>query len=143
MNNRTLIAVLVGLLVFMGLLYFMYMRTQQAVSVQKAETKVVETQGDPHQGWTPFYYAKSGTWKILDEAAYVLKEKKFVSGASERDAYTIYKLKSGDIARTIESQGRWKKVEVLVDDQVAATGWIDAHFISNVEEVPSAVNGEQ
>ncbi|MCK5879062.1 MAG: hypothetical protein KAH24_04750 [Holophagae bacterium] len=143
MNNRVLVAVLLGLLMFFGIIYFTYMNDKQkAAKYQKAEKKVMETQGERHHEWTPFYYAESGTWKILDDATYVLKEKKFVSGASERDAYTIYKLKSGDIVRTIESQGRWKKVEVLVDDQVAATGWIDAHFIKNVEEVPSAVNDE-
>lgn len=142
MNNRALIAALISLLVFLGLLYFMYMRKQQTVQFQKAETKVVETQGEPHHGWTPFYHAESGTWKILDDAAYVLKEKKFTSGARERDAYTVYKLESGGIVRTIESQGRWKRVEVLKDGQVVATGWIDAHFVRNVEERLPAMNGE-
>lgn len=104
------------------------------------ETKdkaVKEISGEVHHGWTPFYYANSGTWKMLDPASYVLKEQKFVSSDAERESYLVKKVEAGGILRILSGKGRWKEVDVLQEGMVIARGWIDAHNIKNVEELIS------
>lgn len=135
MDRRVLIALVLGALVLVGLYGAFFFRNQNVKSPAESGVESANTAGEQHHGWTPFYHATDGTWKMLDEAVYVLREKKYVSGDAERDAYTVYNVGYGGIVRTIESEGRWKQVAVLEDGQVVATGWIDAHFVRNVEQV--------
>lgn len=140
MDRRILIALALGAMVLVGLWVAFGVMNQNAQPAGETESTVRETGGEPHYGWTPFYYATEGTWKMLDDAVSVLREKKYVSSDTERDAYTVYKVGYGGVVRTIESEGRWKHVEVLKDGQVVATGWIDAHFVRNVERVEQPVD---
>lgn len=98
-------------------------------------TTVKEVKGERHKGWSDFYYADKGTWKMLDPASYVLKERKFVSSDRERDEYLVRKVPAGGILRITQAMGRWKHVEVLEDGNVTAEGWIDAHVIKDVEKL--------
>ena len=140
MDKRMMVALGMGALILLGLLVFVFFRQTRVGPEAVTEAMPVEMTGERHSGWTPFYHADEGTWKILDKAAYVLKEKKFTSSDAERDAYTVFTLKAGDRVRTVASQGRWKQVEVLVDDAVVAEGWMDAHFIQRVELVSVVVD---
>lgn len=142
MDKRYVMVLLLGALVMVGLLTYVLFRTEQTKPVPVTQTAVTEQAGEAQNGWTPFYHAKAGTWKILDEAAYVLKEQKFTSSDAERDAYSVYKLESGGVVRMMEARGRWKMVDVLVDGKVVASGWIDAHFIKAVEQVREDTPGD-
>ena len=139
MNRRVLIALVLGALVLLGLYGAFFFMNPNVKPTGQTASPVRDTGGEPHHGWTPFYHATDGTWKMLDEAVYVLREKKYVSNDTERDAYTVYKVGYGGVVRTMESEGRWKHVEVLEDGQVVANGWIDAHFVRNVERVEEPV----
>lgn len=90
--------------------------------------------GNEDQGFSSFYYAENGTWMLLDPVTYVLKEQKYVSSDSERDAYTVREVHSGGKVKIIQSEGRWKKVEVLENGKSSAEGWIDAHFVKKAEK---------
>lgn len=140
MNGRALIGAALGLLLLAGLLGFFFFerRNRSATPQSIGQSQPAETMGTPHHGWTPFYFAESGTWRILDVPAYVLRERKFTSSDRERDEYTVKRVNPGGIVRTVESHGRWKRVEVLEGTSVVATGWIDAHFVENVEAIPGA-----
>jgi len=102
---------------------------------EESGVKAQAVKGERHHGWTPFYFAKDGTWKMLDAASYVLKEQKYVSSDRERDEYLVRKVDSGGILRIIKAAGRWKQVEVLENGNVVATGWIDADATRKVEKV--------
>ncbi len=116
--------------------FFLVKKSEDKKGNDEREVAVKEVAGERQHGWTPFYHADSDTWKMLDSASYVLKEKKYVSSDTERDAYLVYKVESGGILRIIQADGRWKEVEVLVEDKVVATGWIDAHNVKKVLLIP-------
>lgn len=115
------------------LIFLLILPNGNGKSSDKADLKQVE--GERHQGWTPFYFADEGTWKMLDPESYVLREMKFVSSETEREAYTVRKVESGGFLRIIQARGRWKQVEVLEEGEVVASGWIDAHNIKKVEKI--------
>jgi hypothetical protein len=98
-------------------------------------TGLQQEKGERHQGWTPFYHASGGSWQMLDEASYVLREQKFVSSDSERYDYLVKKVLAGGVLKIIEARGRWKKVQVIENEEIVATGWIDAHNIKKVEKI--------
>jgi hypothetical protein len=93
----------------------------------------IEIEGK-NQDFSSFYYAEDGIWILLDPVTYVLKEQKYVSSDSERDAYTVREVHSGGKVKIIQSEGRWKKVEVLENGKSSAEGWIDAHFVKKAEK---------
>ncbi len=80
----------------------------------------------------PFYHASEGTWTIRDSGIGVLKEMKYIT-ESERDAYTLHEVTPEDRVRIVETRQRWKRVEILRDGKVIATGWIDAHFVRDAD----------
>lgn len=93
-----------------------------------------QSDGNENRGFSSFYYAEDGIWTLHDPVAYVLKEKKYASSDTEREAYTIREVHSGETVKIIQSEGRWKKVKVMEDGKFSAVGWIDAHFVKKAEE---------
>ena len=75
---------------------------------------------------------------MQDPVSYVLKERKYVSSARERDSYLVRAVPAGGVLRIINADGRWKQVEVIEDGKVAATGWIDAHVIKKASKMESS-----
>lgn len=119
-----------------AIIFLFFLKDEPA---ETEDREVKEISGEVHHGWTPFYYANSGKWKMLDPVSYVLKEQKFVSSDTEREHYLVKKVEAGGILRILSGNGRWKNVEVLEGEDVIAAGWIDAHNIKNVEELISEV----
>ncbi len=89
--------------------------------------------GERDSGFSSFYYAEEGTWRLLDPVTHVLKEQKYTSSDSEKDAFTLKEVPSGGIVTITASEGRWKKVEVIENGKPVVSGWIDAHFVQNAE----------
>ncbi len=73
-----------------------------------------------------FYHADSGTWLMLDPVTDVLRERKYVSGAAERERYLVREVPAKGQLRIVEARQRWKRVEVLEKGVAVATGWVDA-----------------
>ena len=111
-----IIVLLLLLGAIIAVLYFFVIKKQdnQSTAPKGAITEVDD-----------FYHAKDGTWK-METTIHLLKEKKFVSGDAELKSYLVHTAKPGDIVRISQAAGRWKKLEVLKDDKVIATGWADA-----------------
>jgi len=107
---------------------------------EKAEVELTaeETAGEVHHGWTPFYHADSGLWKMLDPESYVLREQKYVSSDREREEYLVHMVPAGGVLRILQAKGRWKEVEVLENGEAVARGWIDADPIRRVEKLEDA-----
>jgi len=93
----------------------------------------IQSQGEQYE-FSKFYHADNGTWVIEDEDILVLKEMKYIS-ASEKDEYTVHKVNPSDHVRIIEAPQRWKRVEILDQGEVIATGWIDAHHVRNAKRI--------
>lgn len=130
------LAVMVLLLILAVVLYFIF-----KTGAEPIETPIRENAGEMHHGWTPFYHAVEGEWRMLDAACFVLGERKFVSSERERDEYLVYRVETGGILRIMEARGRWKEVEVLDENgQIKARGWIDADPIRKVERLVPAIN---
>lgn len=72
-----------------------------------------------------FYHAENGTWK-METTIHLLKSQKYVSSDTELKEYLVYTAKPGEIVRISQAAGRWKKLEVLKDGKITATGWADA-----------------
>jgi hypothetical protein len=72
-----------------------------------------------------FYHAKEGVWK-METTIHLLKSRKFVSSEAELQEYLIYTAKAGETVRISEAMGRWKKLDVIKDGKIKATGWADA-----------------
>ena len=92
---------------------------------QCGDCKVEKTDGQRFE-FSPFYHATEGDWTIEDSEIFVLTEKKYISD-SERDRYVKHTITSADRVRIVESDARWKKVEIIRDAKVQQTGWVDAH----------------
>ncbi len=104
----------------------------QKIDMERQEPNLIEGQED--SGFSSFYYAEDGIWTLHDPVAYVLKEKKYTSSDTEREAYTVREVHSGETVKIIQSEGRWKKVKVMEDGKFSAVGWIDAHFVKKAEK---------
>jgi hypothetical protein len=129
-NSMLLIFTLLFIVILVIILVFFFSSQND-----EKNTVVKEVKGERHKGWSDFYYADNGTWKMLDPASYVLREQKYVSSDRERDEYLVRRVPAGGILRITQAWGRWKHVEVLENGNVTAEGWIDAHFIKDVEKL--------
>lgn len=133
-NRYSLLLILFILLitaVAVWLLFFSH--SDKESTAEEKEQAITQSQGERFE-FSQFYHADEGTWIIEDEDILVLKEMKFIS-ASEKDEYTVHEVKPSDHVRIVEARQRWKRVEVLEDGEVTATGWIDAHHVRNAERV--------
>lgn len=129
-NSMHLVFTILFIIILVIILVFFF-----SIKNDEKTTTVTEIKGEKQKGWSDFYYADNGTWKMLDPASYILKEQKFVSSDRERDEYLVRKVSADGILRITRAEGRWKHVEVLENGNVTAEGWIDAHFIEKVEKL--------
>ncbi len=136
-KRRLIFLSLVFLLLVPALVFYLVLKKTEAPD----EMPLAEIEGKLHHGWSLFYHAQDGEWRMLDEACYVLNERKYVSSENERERYLVHRVVSGGVLRIISSQGRWKEVEVLDEDGSAqARGWIDADPIRKVERLDPGIN---
>lgn len=133
-----------GLLIVIGIAALLLLVLVYFIFVWKSKTpvgpSVSQGGGELHHGWSPFYHATEGEWRMLDDECYVLKEQKFVSSEQERKEYLVATVESGGVLRIVGSRGRWKEVEVIEVGRVLAQGWIDADPIRRVLRLDDAPN---
>jgi hypothetical protein len=131
-RHGILFALLIIIVAAVVVLTFLIPQKSEKTPVQMTAE---DAAGERHQGWTPFYHADSGLWRMLDPESYVLREKKFVSSDREREEYLVRMVPADGVLRILEAQGRWKHVEVLENGEATARGWIDADPIRRVEKL--------
>lgn len=124
------------LLLLLILVYFFFLQKPKMPD----DPVVLKQDGELHHGWSAFYHASDGVWRMLDDECHVLKEQKFVSSEWELNDYLVARVKSGGVLRIVAAEGRWKEVEVIEEDQVLVRGWIDADPIRRVLRLDDAPN---
>ncbi len=132
-KNRVFWLTVIVILLFAVLVIILFFHPfGQKIDMERQEPNLIEGQED--SGFSSFYYAEAGIWTLRDPVTHVLKERKFVSSDTERDTYTVREVHSGGTVKIVQSEGRWKKVEVLENGKSSAEGWIDAHFVKKAEK---------
>ena len=87
--------------------------------------QVEQVEGTRFQGFDDFYEAPDGLWRT-ETTFHLLKTQKYVSSEMELEHFLVYKAEPGEIVRVKQDDARWKLVEVISNDTVLATGWVDA-----------------
>jgi hypothetical protein len=133
-NRYSLLLILLILLIGVVVVWVLFFSSsdKESTAEKKGQT-TTQSQGERFE-FSQFYHAEDGTWTIKDENILVLKEMKFIS-ASEKEEYTVHELKPSDHVRIVEARQRWKRVEILDEGTIIATGWIDAHHVRKAERV--------
>jgi hypothetical protein len=133
-NRHSLLLILLILLIAVVAVWLLFFSSSdKSVTAEKKDQTITQSQGERFE-FSQFYHADEGTWIIEDEDILVLKEMKFIS-ASEKEEYTVHEVKPPDHVKIVEARQRWKRVEILDEGKVVATGWIDAHHVRNAELV--------
>jgi hypothetical protein len=129
------VILLVADLVVLAVILFFALRSceEEKKNDLPSPAEVQEPAGERF-AYSAFYHADDGAWRLCDENLLVLKEQKFIT-ESERDAYLVHEITPADVVRILEAQQRWKRVEILRDGKVIATGWLDANFTHDVERL--------
>jgi len=118
--RRILFLTILGIIAF--LLYTFVFKDKKMM--EKIKNQIEETKGavlSPDD----FYHAKEGVWE-METTIHLLKSRKFVSSDTELKAYLVYMAKPGETVRISEASGRWKKLDVIEEGEVIASGWADA-----------------
>lgn len=131
-SKRSLLLIFLFLLIIAVIVWFVFFRPSSEDSSAKEQGQVTTQSEGERFEFSEFYYADDGTWVVEDKGILVLKEVKYIS-ESEKEEYTVHEVTSSDFIRIVESRRRWKRVEVLKDNEVIATGWIDAHNVRNAQ----------
>jgi len=120
-KNRLIPVVLIILIMITAFILYLTGVFKQDIS---NETEARDMGGERFEGFDDFYHADSGLWR-LETTVHLLREQKFVSSDTELSAYLVYEAAPGELARIKQGEGRWKLLEIIQGDAVAATGWAD------------------
>lgn len=118
-SNKKLAVIIIILLLLSAVVAVVFL-----FFIKKDDSSIASNNGDRVE-IDDFYHAENGTWK-METTIHLLKSQKFVSSKTELKEYLIYTANPGEIVRISQASGRWKKLEVLKNGKVAATGWADA-----------------
>ena len=139
-NRLWLLLLLFLLILVVAVLLFYRFRPTPPEGSFGTESAIEEMTGEKFS-FSDFYQATEGTWIIRDEEMRVQTEQKFMS-PSEFDRYTVHVITPQDRVTIVESQNRWKKVEIFRDGAKLAEGWLDANFTKDVESVEAETESE-
>ncbi len=139
MNNKnnskfTPLLIVLFLLIIAVVVWFMFFKSSDDDNSAADQIQFsTQSEGEQYE-FSDFYYAANGTWSVEDKDILVLKEMKYIS-ESEKEEYTVHEVSSSDLIRIVEARQRWKRVEIYKDDEVIASGWIDAHNVRNAQKI--------
>ena len=133
-SKRLLLLIFLFLLIITVIVWLVFFN-QSSDGSSAAEQSQISSQSEGERfEFSEFYHADDGTWIIEDKGILVLKEMKYIS-ESEKEEYTVHEVTSSDHIRIVEARQRWKRVEILKDNEVIAYGWIDAHNVRNTQRI--------
>ena len=85
--------------------------------------------------WSQFSAATSGTWQMLDASLDILQEPKEASQPADRQKLLVRSVSAQAQLRIVAVQQRWKRVELLEQGKVVATGWVDGQLVKSARLV--------
>ena len=123
--------VVFALILIIAILLILLLKCGNNSGIPGASTQRMSHDAGRFVGKSAFYDSKDGIWVISSGPVYVLKDKKYVSGPTELEQYTVLVLNAGDRVRVTAAAGRWKTVQVLDhDNSVSVHGYIDSENVN-------------